>query len=197
MPRPKSYDREDAIAKAAHCFWKHGFQALGVRELERHTGINQFAIQTEFGGKEGLYLSAIEYYAQMAITVEMAPLREGGIPEIIRFLRKLVTPGTMTSSAFGCLIVNTGIENARVQSPRLEAAVKAYWTALEDHFRTALSRQQNAQGTEAEFAPDALAKALVTSVMGVHAQNRTMGSETAGTEMVEWLCEMLEGLAAK
>ena len=74
MPRPKSYDRQDAIAKACLAFWEHGYQDLGVREVERLTGLNQFAIRSEFGGKEGLYLEALTYYCDAAITTEMAPM---------------------------------------------------------------------------------------------------------------------------
>lgn len=194
MPRPKSYDRQDAIAKACNAFWEHGFQALGVRELEQLTGINQFAIRSEFGGKEGLYLEALSYYCDTAITTEIAPMKLGGILEIIKFFQGLVTPGSMTSSDFGCLIVNTGIENARVQSPRLEAAAQAYWNALEDHFRRALANERSAQGDRAKFAPNELAKALVCAVMGVHAQNRAQQDQTAGRPFVDLICAMLSDL---
>ncbi|MEM9342581.1 MAG: TetR/AcrR family transcriptional regulator [Pseudomonadota bacterium] len=190
MPRPKSYDRQDAVAKACAAFWQHGYQALGVRELEALTGINQFAIRSEFGGKEGLYAEALAYYSDAAITGEMAPMLDGGVDEVIAFLRGLVTPGSMTSSDFGCLIVNTGIENARVQSPRLEEAVQRYWTALEHHFRCAL---ENEPGSDDAGAPD-VAKALVSAVMGVHAQNRAVRDQTAGRSLVELMCAMLEDM---
>ena len=194
MPRPKSYDRQDALSKACYAFWEHGYQALGVRELERLTGINQFAIRSEFGGKEGLYLEALQRYCDGAITCAMAPMKEGRIPDIIAFLNGLVTPGSLTSSDFGCLVVNTGIENARIQSPRLESAVTSYWAALEDHFRRALENEHAAQGAAADFSPDDLAKALVTAVMGVHAQNRAQRSHSAGRPLVALLCSQLAQL---
>lgn len=194
MPRPKSYDRQDAIAKACNAFWEHGFQALGVRELEQLTGINQFAIRSEFGGKEGLYLEALSYYCDAAITTEMASMKQGGIPEVIEFFRGLVTPGSMTSSDYGCLIVNTGIENARVKSPYLEAAARTYWNTLEDHFRLALRNERSAQGGTAKFTPIELAKALVPAVMGVHAQNRAQRDQVAGRPLVNLICTMLSDL---
>ena len=191
MPRPKSYDRNDAVAKACLAFWEHGYQDLGVRELERLTGLNQFAIRSEFGGKEGLYLEALTYYCDAAITTEMAPMKRGGIPEIIAFLNGLVTPGSMTSSAFGCLIVNTGIENARIQSPRLETAARMYWQTLEDHFRTALENAHAKQGDRAKFDPRTLAASLIPAVMGIHAQNRSQQDQTAGRPLVDLMCSVL------
>lgn len=196
MARPKTYERQEAVSKACQAFWEHGFQGLGVRELERLTGINQFAIRSEFGGKEGLYLAALEYYCEAAISTEMAPMKDGGVPEVIAFLRGLVTPGSMTSSDFGCLVVNTGIENARVQSPRLEQATLAYWATLEDHFRQALEREHIKQGQTSRFNPNELAKALVPAVMGIHAQNRSLRSQSAGLLLVDLVCTMLSDLSA-
>lgn len=193
MPRPKSYDRQDAIAKACNVFWEHGFQNLGVRELERRTGLNQFAIRSEFGGKEGLYLETLNYYCDAAITSEMAPMKRGGIPEIIVFLEGLVSPGSMTSSDFGCLIVNTGIENARIKSPRLETVVRMYWTTLEEHFLSALENEHAAQGGRAQFTPHSLAASLVPAVMGIHARNRSQWDQTAGRPLVDLICSVLSG----
>lgn len=197
MARPKSYDRQQAIVKACAAFWEHGFQALGVRELEQITGINQFAIRSEFGGKEGLLLEAINYYSETAIQVEMAPMMEGGIPEIVGFLQGLVTPGSMTSSDFGCLIVNIGVENARVKSPRLQKVVQGYWTALERHFKRALENDQKKQGEMTQFSADDIAKALLPAVMGVHVQNRIQRNQAAGGELIDLICIKLLNLRTK
>lgn len=191
MARPKSYDRDEAVAKACEAFWEHGFQDLGVRELERLTGLNQFAIRSEFGGKEGLYLETLNYYCNAAITQEIAPMRQGGILEINAFLQGLVTPGSMTSSAYGCLIVNTGIENARIKSPRLEKIVRRYWSTLEGHFLSALENEHASQGNDAKFEPHDLAASLVPAVMGIHAQNRSQQDQTAGQPLVDFMCSIL------
>ncbi|MEM0907029.1 MAG: TetR/AcrR family transcriptional regulator [Pseudomonadota bacterium] len=194
MARPKSYDRDNAIEKACTAFWEHGYQALGVRELERLTGLNQFAIRTAFGGKEGLYLEALAAYSDAAISSAMAPMKVGGVAAIVQFLEGLVTKGSATSSAFGCLIVNTGIENARVQSPALAQAVEAYWSALEVHFQQALENEAAAQTNGSNFSPSDLAKALVPAVMGVHAQNRLNKDQTAGRPLVDFVVATLQGL---
>lgn len=191
MARPKAYDRQDAVKKACLAFWEHGYQALGVRELERQTGINQFAIRSEFGGKEGLLLEALAYYRDAAISTEMEPMRDGGIAAIISFLQGLVTPGSMTSSPFGCLIVNTGVENARINSPALKTAVETYWSTLESHFKHALENEIAARGEDGRQASADLAAALVSAVMGVHAQNRASRDQTAGRALVDLMCTLL------
>ncbi|MCV0427252.1 MAG: TetR/AcrR family transcriptional regulator, partial [Roseibium sp.] len=172
MARPKNYSVSDVVERVVFAFWQHGYQSLGVRELEELTGLNQYAIRTEFGGKEGLYLTALEMYCERAISSAMAPMKDGKIPEIIAFLQALVTKGSMTSSQFGCLVVNTGIENARVNSPRLEVAVARYWDTLEAHFVASLRNAQIDGQIDPAVDIEAMANGLVSGVMGVHTKNR-------------------------
>lgn len=197
MSRPKSYDRQEAVEKACMAFWEHGFQALGVREIERLTGLNQFAIRAEFGGKESLYLEALKFYSDAAISIALAPLEDGGIDEIIAFLKGLVDTGSMTSSPWGCLIVNTGIENARIRSERLGTATERYWNALEIHILKALENGAVRGEISAEIDKASMARGLVTAVMGVHAKNRTSRSNQGGCELVELVCAYLDALSSK
>jgi len=194
MSRPKSYDRQEAVEKACKAFWEHGFQALGVREIERLTGLNQFAIRAEFGGKEGLYLEALKFYSDAAISTALAPLEDGGIAEITTFLRGLVDNGSMTSSPWGCLIVNTGIENARVRSERLNAATVNYWNALESRILRALENASASGEISKDIDKVAMTKGMVTAVMGVHARNRASRSNQGGRELVELVCSHLNAL---
>lgn len=194
MPRPKSYNREEAVQKACEAFWAHGYQALGIRELEQLTGLNKFAIRSEFGGKEGLYLEALDFYANAAISNALSPMQKGGLNEIIAFLENLVTQGSPTSSGWGCLIVNTGVENARIQSSKLEKATNNYWDALNDHFKQALKNASKRGEISTNINRNATAKALVTAVMGVHAKNRSVRAHNGGQELVNFICAHLNSL---
>ncbi|MET1415939.1 TetR/AcrR family transcriptional regulator [Roseibium sp. HPY-6] len=194
MARPKSYIVEEVVERVVYAFWQHGYQALGLRELERLTGLNQFAIRTEFGGKEGLYLAALEFYTQSAVTTAMQPMRDGGVPEITGFLKSLVTDGSMTSSKYGCLVVNTGIENARVGSVRLEEAVRHYWDELESCFLACLQKALSEGKLDPSMDVPSVAKGLVSGVMGVHAQNRLDQSNRAGRFLVDVLCNQLKAM---
>lgn len=194
MARPKSYDRSEAVERACMAFWRHGYQALGVRELERLTGLNQFAIRTEFGGKEGLFLEALKHYSNAAIETAMSPLVTGGTAEIVAFLRNLVTAGSMTSSSAGCLIVNTGIENARIGSAKLDETVRRYWTTLGERFGQALRNAREAGRIPPDTDIEKIADGLVTAVMGVHACNRNARAHDAGKALVDLICTCVEQL---
>jgi AcrR family transcriptional regulator len=192
MARPKSYDRDHALKRACEVFWSQGFSALGVRSIEEQTGLNQFAIQTEFGGKEGLYVEAIRLYAAAAIEHALAPMKAGGIASISTFFTSLVTDESPTSSRWGCLIVNAGIENARIGSERIGAECRAYWRSLRQHFAAAIRHSVDAGEAVPGIDPAECSKALVVAVMGIHTVNRVEGSNRAGAPLVRMVQRQLK-----
>ena len=191
MARPKTYDRQEAVERACHAFWIHGYGALGVRELEKLTGLNKFAIRSEFGGKEGLYLEALRYYAEAAKVTVLAPMCSGGIGTIEAFFDGLVTEGCINSSRWGCLIVNTGIENAELNRPALQAASDDYWSTLAQHFEAALRRSIETGEIDRTLNVGEAAKGLVTAVMGIHTMNRVSGAHDAGAPLVNMVRDLI------
>lgn len=192
MARPKTYDRTEAIRQACNAFWQHGYGALGVRALEKQTGLNKFAIRTEFGGKEGLYLAALDHYQGAARRAVLVPLRSGGIEAVERFFQNLVTKDSVNSSAWGCLMVNTGIENAEIGSTALEQAVRAYWEDLGGHFRLALRLSQARGDIKNTIDINQASHGLVTAVMGIHTMNRLSAAHDAGRHLVNMVVELIE-----
>ena len=115
MARPKSYDRAEAVRAVRDAFWEHGYEGLSISAIEERTGLGRFAIRTEFGGKEGLFLEALADYTADTETYMLAPLREDGtLDGIIALLRGVVTPHEGSPRRFGCLMVNTSVENASI-----------------------------------------------------------------------------------
>jgi len=186
MPRPKSYDPEEVVVQACKAFWKHGYGALGVRALEQQTGLNKFAIRTEFGGKEGLYRAALDFYHDAVRKTAFVPLRTGGLDQIAAFFEGLVTDGCVNCSAWGCLMVNTGIENAKINSTALRKAADAYWADLGAHFEMAL-RDQPAGFDKAEAA-----RGLVSAVIGIQTTHRITGTHDAGKPLVQMVLQLLK-----
>jgi AcrR family transcriptional regulator len=60
--RPRSFDRDKALERAMHVFWKQGYEATSVNDLTRAMRINPPSLYAAFGDKEHLYLEALERY---------------------------------------------------------------------------------------------------------------------------------------
>jgi AcrR family transcriptional regulator len=60
--RPREFDRDTALKAAMLVFWRKGFAATSMNDLCDAMGIRSPSLYAAFGGKEALYLEAIEHY---------------------------------------------------------------------------------------------------------------------------------------
>ena len=61
--RPKKFDRDEALQKAIHVFWRQGYEGASMKLLTDSMQINSPSLYAEFGDKHALYLEAIDLYA--------------------------------------------------------------------------------------------------------------------------------------
>lgn len=61
--RPLSFDRDAALEKAMHAFWRHGYETTSIAELTAAMGITPPSLYTAFGDKQQLFLEAVRLYA--------------------------------------------------------------------------------------------------------------------------------------
>ena len=60
--RPRAYDPQAALARAAEVFWKAGYAGTSLDDLVEATGMNRPSLYAAFGDKRDLYLKTLEYY---------------------------------------------------------------------------------------------------------------------------------------
>lgn len=60
--RPRSFDREQALARAMEVFWARGYADASMAELTAAMGINAPSLYAAFGSKEQLFREAVELY---------------------------------------------------------------------------------------------------------------------------------------
>ena len=62
MARPITYDPEQALDRAMDLFWSHGYRAVSVDDVVKHTGLNRHSLYAHYGSKFGLLRAAITRY---------------------------------------------------------------------------------------------------------------------------------------
>lgn len=79
--RPRAYDPQSALARAADVFWKAGYAGTSLDDLVEATGMNRPSLYAAFGDKRDLYLKTLDHYLQefrthaRAIVADDPPLR--------------------------------------------------------------------------------------------------------------------------
>jgi TetR/AcrR family transcriptional regulator, copper-responsive repressor len=141
--RPRQYDPDQALAKAAGAFWKSGYAGTSLDDLASATGMNRPSLYAAFGDKRDLYLKTLERYQRKSRAKTLELLADD--PPLRVFLTRfydgaLDIYGAGGDDARGCYSISTAPAQATV-----DTAVRAF---LQDSIR----------GTDA-FLADLIGKA--------------------------------------
>jgi AcrR family transcriptional regulator len=131
--RPRSFDPDEALARAAERFRTQGLAGTSLDDLSDATGLARPSLAAAFGDKRALYIAAID---RLTARVERQLLRLGelGLP-LGKLVERLLTGGidlylTGTDGPEGCLIINTAT-TAAASDAQVRARLTAF-LAMED-----------------------------------------------------------------
>jgi len=112
--RPRSFDRDRALAQAMEVFWAKGYEGAQVSDLTAAMGINPPSFYAAFESKEALFREAVELYKKTAGAGTLRALEDGRtVREAIRTM--LMTSVDIALSApgkAGCLLVVSILQSA-------------------------------------------------------------------------------------
>src|SRR5271154_5098478 len=108
MAGVRRFDREDVLDRAALVFWRDGFQATSIQDLEAATGLGRGSLYNAFGDKASLFRAVLSRYAE---TQGGPPLLHLADPDVLAGLSRMLheIAGRMGEPGRprGCLITNT------------------------------------------------------------------------------------------
>ena len=111
MPRPKTYNEDKVLTAAMLCFWRKGYTATSIKDLEAATGLTPGSIYNSFDSKDGLFLQAMDHYIDKVVRARVRRFLQAkdpiaGIEEFFLdcFRSRAATAG------LGCLLINTSTE---------------------------------------------------------------------------------------
>ena len=181
MPRKKRFEYDEAVEVAKKAFWKRGYQGLGIRSIEEETGLGRFAINTEFGGKEGLLIASLESYLADADTYILKPIREGAdLSAVIGIIEGLVTSSTDSYLPYGCLVMNTTIENAGGHSTRVKDITDQYYADLRRELQRYFTRLRKNNHVDKTMPIKEMVEFVVGATIAINFLNRNASNVAAG-----------------
>ncbi|HGM8383678.1 TPA: TetR/AcrR family transcriptional regulator [Pseudomonas aeruginosa] len=184
--RPRSFDRDAALARAMEVFWAKGFEAAQLTELMAAMGINPPSFYAAFGSKEALYREAVDLYLSTVGADSMRALAETPrVREAIEGMLLASLDIALASPSSGGCMVSLGLFNCHEQN-----------APLRDHMRelrrstVRLIRQRLERGiADGELPTDTdterLATYFATIIQGISLQ----AQEGAGRETLLGLVE--------
>lgn len=160
--RPRAFDRDAALRKAMHVFWKHGFEGTSMMHLVEAMGIVSPSIYAAFGSKEDLFREAVALYVRSDGGSTRRALTEQA--DIRVAVRTMLHESIKTFGAFdeprGCLIV-LGVQHlGNTTEP-----VRAFLRSQRQQIRDQLSARFRQALEDGELATNADPETLTTCFM--------------------------------
>ncbi|NJC27963.1 TetR/AcrR family transcriptional regulator [Neolewinella antarctica] len=116
MARTKAFDETEVLEKARDLFWKQGYTATSIGDLEKHLGISRSSLYQTFGGKRQLYDKTLAAYQETNFSFLRKHLdgADGLRSALIDLFTRAATQKhpDCQSSARGCYVVNATTEMA-------------------------------------------------------------------------------------
>ncbi len=169
--RPREFDRDEALDKALHAFWKSGYEGTSLADLTEAMGINRPSLYAAFGSKEELFRLALDRYADSGpgFMQREALSEPTAIAVVKRLLKSHAESLTDPEHPPGCLVVQGALICGEA-ADSVKNELIARRAAGEAELRQRLERAK----AEGDLAPDsnpaALARYIATVEQGMAVQ---------------------------
>ncbi|MCA9692397.1 MAG: TetR/AcrR family transcriptional regulator [Nannocystaceae bacterium] len=192
MSRPKTFDPDEALERAMHLFWERGYEGASLRELLEAMEISRQSLYDTFGDKRQLFLRVLSRYRAL-VSVLIDDHLERSSPTLASlhgFLQYYLAQILQTDRR-ACLMAMAALELG-LRDEEVATHVRDYLESLELAFVRVLRAAARAGELRDDADPVALARSLVTSLMGLSVSARAGLSRTALRQIVTTALSILE-----
>ena len=115
MPRPAGFHEPDILTRSMLLFWRQGFAATSVRDLEQATGLKASSLYNRFQSKETLFARVLEHYINGVVALRIRRYLEDARDPLTGLRRFFETTYDYISDGrppMACLLTNTALEKA-------------------------------------------------------------------------------------
>jgi TetR/AcrR family transcriptional repressor of nem operon len=167
--RPRSFDEEQVLDQAMMLFWRKGYEATGVADLEQATGLGRQSLYGAFGDKRALFLRVVERYFERVLkpyVVDVLDAPGSGRANVERIFQQW--EATAAAEDFhGCLVGNSVPEFGGARDPELSEVLARKLELMEAAFARALRRAKQDGEVNAELDVRATARSFLTFAQGL------------------------------
>jgi AcrR family transcriptional regulator len=169
--RPRLYDPEAALDRAAELFWANGFADTTLDDLGEAMGMRRPSIYNAFGDKEALFLQALQHYRETTGGSHLRAFAEAdSIREALDALfRQAVEFMTADQAHLGCLIGNIA---AATTVPDVLSFLQGNLAQTERQITERLSAAVRSGELPPDYSPEQGARRAVNAILSLGSRAR-------------------------
>ena len=166
--RPRTFDHDDVVVRAMGLFWRRrGYGATSIRDLQDAVGVLPGSLYAAYGDKHGLFLLALERYAQRTRAEADALAGDGPVLPRVRALVTGVLEAAAEAPGRGCMLGNAAVESVPDDREATDIVSDAL-DALEVAIDAAIEAGQDSGEVRDDVDAGAYARMLVALIQGLH-----------------------------
>ncbi|HTV85847.1 MAG TPA: TetR/AcrR family transcriptional regulator [Dyella sp.] len=179
--RPRAYDPDTALRRAAQAFWKSGYAGTSLDDISAATGMNRPSLSAAFGDKHAIYVKALSSYWDFKFAAMRKAFEGGG--KLTDTLMKVYDAALSIyfaddQQALGCFVVSTAITEAPGDAQIREIVAKGF-DALDADFEALFRRARDNGELNAGADPTVLAQLAVATMHSIAVRARSGSSRSA------------------
>lgn len=175
MGRARTFEEEEALTAAMGVFWRQGYRATSVKDLEAATGLKPGSLYHAFGSKRDLFVRVLDRYIEGVIRTRVARYLEDEDGEPLERLREFITSAyayvSPAKPSQACLLVNTAVELG-TEDPEVHAQVIRGFRLVERGMERQIGRAQQAGELPAALDVKQAARQLAVTFQGILVTSR-------------------------
>ncbi|ASV66673.1 TetR/AcrR family transcriptional regulator [Cytobacillus kochii] len=193
MARPLNFNPQLKLKAVMILFWKKGYHATSLSDLQEVTGLSKSSIYQAYGNKYDLFIAAFRMYHEEQLKQLQDIIQNGdnGYDAIETFLLKIVH--AEDGLPCGCMTSNEAIE----MGPHDQAfcqLINEQFQEIEEVFISAIDRGKKDQSITSHTDSLLLARFLMVIIQGINVMSSTKTNSDRVMDAVSVTKQILKGL---
>ncbi len=189
--RPKIFDEEAALNKAAILFWKKGYEATSTEDLIQAMGVQRGSFYNSFGSKKELFINAINSHETNLFSRFKKQLKASNRPiQVIKDAFLSLADCPKEEHLMGCFAGNTIAEFSGIDEELAENAGK-HLKALEEIFFKQIKSSQQTGELKSKIEARLLGKYLLNLWNGINITRRVYPDKNILKSLIEFQLEAI------
>ncbi|MFC6688262.1 TetR/AcrR family transcriptional regulator [Jhaorihella thermophila] len=165
MARAAAYDRDTALQAAMVLFWRKGYHATSLKDLEAALNMKPGSIYAAFSSKETLYLLALKRYFETSRERfrERVAQSRSPLAALADNLRAYVRISPDDAARRVCMLTKTLVDT-QATDPKIAAVTRDYLVQMRGEFAQAFRAARDVGELPPDADPDRLARRYQANV---------------------------------
>lgn len=193
--RPRAYEPDVALRRAADAFWKTGYSGTSLDDLSAATGMNRPSLRAAFGDKHTIYLRALADYWELKFAVMRVALASPGtLPEVLMRVYEAALDIYFSGDEHvrGCFVVGTAVTEAP-GDPEIQDVITGGFRKLDADFEARLRQARDAGELKKDADLEALAMLVSATMHTIAIRARAGASRKELTTLAQKAVNVITG----